>query len=129
MPYPLSVTFIKIAILCQYLRIFRASSAYRLACKSLIAIIALWGSMFSVMTWIPCIPIAAYWDLSIVDAKCYGFGGRQLAEFMCYFVGQAVSNSALDFIVFLLPVRLYFRPGTGGNIRVSLLCFFAMGLW
>lgn len=128
MPYPLSITFIKIAILFQYLRIFQTSSTHRVICKTLIAIVTLWGCVFSVMFWVPCIPVAAYWDLSITDAKCFGFGGRRLDEFMNYFVSQAVSNATLDFVIFLLPIRLYFRPGTKGHIRISLLCFFGMGL-
>lgn len=128
-PFPLSVSFIKIAILFQYLRIFQASSRYRLACKSLIVIVVLLGSMFSVFIWVPCIPIAAYWNLSIENARCYGFSGRKLGEFMGYYVGHAVSNSVLDFIIFLLPLRLYFKPSTEGNVRISLLGFFIMGLW
>lgn len=128
-PYPLSVAFTKLAILFQYLRIFQTSSTYRLVCKTLIIIVALWGCVYSVMIWVPCIPVAAYWDLSITDAKCYGFSGRQLREFMDYFVSQVVSSSVLDFIVFLLPIRLYFRPNTKGHVHLSLLCFFALGLW
>ena len=129
MPYPLSVAFIKIAILLQYLRIFKVSSTYALVCKLLISIVSIWGCIYSVMFWVPCIPVTAYWELSITDAKCYGFGGRQLREFMDYYISQVVSNSILDLVVFLIPVRLYFRPSTNGRVRLSLLCFFAMGLW
>ena len=100
-----------------------------MVCKSLIVIVALWGCVFSVMYWVRCVPITAYWDLSITDAKCFGFGGRRLQEIMNYIISQAVSNSVLDFVVFLLPIRLYFKPGTKGHVRISLLCFFGMGLW
>jgi hypothetical protein len=129
LPFPLSVALIKIAILFQYLRIFQPCSRYTLVCKLMIGIVSVWGCTYSVMFWVPCIPVAAYWDLSITNAKCYGFGGRELREFMEYFISQVVSNSILDLVVFLIPVRLYFRPSTNGRVRLSLLCFFATGLW
>jgi hypothetical protein len=126
--YPLSVTFIKIALLLQYLRIFKAGSKRNILCKYLIVIIALWGLLFCIVSWVPCIPLVAYWDLSVTDAKCWGFGSHNINEFMAYFVSQAVTTSFLDFVVFILPIGLYFKPGTQKKTRVALLCLFVLGL-
>ena len=124
----MSVTFIKVALLFQYLRMFKAGSKCRLLCKCLIVIIPIWGLAFCLFYWIPCIPLAAYWDFSITDAKCWGFGSRQGGEFGRFFVSQAISTCVLDFIVFILPVRLYFKPDTQKKTRVALLCLFVLGL-
>jgi len=127
-PYPLSVAFIKIALLFQYLRIFKAGSKHSLACKCLIIVVALWGLIFAIITWVPCIPLTAYWDFSTPDAKCWGFGSRQLSEFMNYFVSQAVTTSLLDFVVFILPAQLYFRPDTPKKTRFALSGLFGLGI-
>ncbi|KAK1760320.1 hypothetical protein QBC47DRAFT_366878 [Echria macrotheca] len=127
-PYPMSVTFIKIALLFQYLRIFKPGSGYYVLCKYLIVAIALWGAAFAVIFWTPCIPLAAYWDFSITDARCWGYGSHDLDEFMRYFITQSVTTAVLDFVVFIVPARLYFQPKTERKTRIALLCLFALGL-
>ena len=47
---------------------------------------------------------------------------------MAYFVAQAVSTAALDFVVFVIPAHLYFRWDTPLRTRVALLCLFGMGI-
>lgn len=126
--YPLAVTFIKIALLFQYLRIFNATSKEALLCKCLIVFITIWGVVFAICNWVPCVPLAAFWDFSIKDARCWGLGSHQIEEFMRYFVSQAITTSALDFIVFVIPIRLYFKPKTQQRTRIALLCLFVMGL-
>jgi hypothetical protein len=127
-PYPLSVTFIKIALLLQYLRIFKAGSRLSVVCKWLIIFVAVWGVTFAIFAWVPCIPLAAYWDFSIADAKCWGLGARQFSEFMPWFASQAITTSVLDFIVFILPAHLFFKPNTQRKTRIALLCLFGLGL-
>jgi len=100
----------------------------RLLCKWLIVPISLWGAAFAVCTWVPCVPLAAFWDFSIQGAKCWGFGSRKLSEFMGYFVSQAITTSVLDFIIFIIPIRLYFNPRTEKRTRIALLCLFLLGL-
>ena len=127
--FPLSITFIKIALLFQYLRIFnKPGSRLALLCKVLIGVIILWGLALVVINWVPCVPVQAFWDKSITDAWCWGIGSRRLEEFMAYFVAQAVSTAALDFVVFVIPAHLYFRWDTPLRTRVALLCLFGMGI-
>ncbi len=127
-PYPMSVAFIKIALLFQYLRIFPPGSRYRIICKWMVVIIAMWGFAFAILTWIPCSNVAAYWDFSITDARCWGLGSRDLHEFMSVFVSQAISTTVFDFIVFMIPISLFFKPDTQMKTRISLLCLFTVGL-
>jgi len=126
--YPLSATFIKIALLLQYLRVFPAGSRIRVLCKWMIVITALWGVVFSICNWFSCSPVAAVWDLSIPNARCWGFASRDPLEFMRISVSQAITTASLDFIVFLIPARLYFRPDTSWGTRLSLLGLFTLGL-
>ena len=125
--YPLSVTCIKLALLFQYLRIFAERPGYRLLCRAMLVISAIWGIAFAIPSWIPCWPIATYWDFSI-DGRCWGFGSRNITEFMKVFVSQAITTAVLDFIVFIIPAHLYFQPDTNRATRWSLVGLFVLGL-
>lgn len=125
--YPLSSTLIKLALLFQYLRVFETGS-YRFFCKCMIAISIAWGAAFMILRWFPCYPVAAYWDSSIKDARCWGFGSRDPLAFMHVYIGQATSTAILDFIVFAIPIRLCFKPETPRITRVCLLGLFAVGV-
>ncbi len=126
--YPLSVTFIKLALLFQYLRAFEDSPKSRILCKVMIGISVVWGLVFSVLTFVPCWPVAAYWDFTVADARCWGLGSRDLLEFMNFFVSQAVTTSFLDLIIFAIPLPLYFKADTQRITRIALLGLFTMGL-
>lgn len=126
--YPLSVTFVKLAILFQYLRIFKAGTRKRIVCKVLIVASALWGLAFAILTFIPCWPVSAFWDYTVSNPRCWGLGSRNLREFMDFFVGQAITTSAIDLIIFLLPFSLYFKPDTTRKTRLALGALFTLGL-
>jgi hypothetical protein len=125
--YPISVTLIKLALLCQYLRVFEVGSRTRAFCKVMIVVTAAWGTAFIVLRWVPCYPVAAYWDYSIQDARCWAFGSRDPLSFMAVFVAQATSTVVLDFIVLGIPIQLYFRPGTQKNTKRWLLGLLVLG--
>ncbi|KAK4041599.1 integral membrane protein [Parachaetomium inaequale] len=126
--YPLSATLIKLALLFQYLRIFEAGSRYTVFCKCMIVITIAWGTAFITLRWIPCYPVAAYWDFSIKDARCWGFGSRDPLAYKRVFMAQAISTAVLDFIIFAIPTRLYFKPVTQRKTRLCLLGLFTLGL-
>jgi len=126
-PLPLSSTFIRIALLFQYLRIFPTGSTYRTICKLMMVPVTMWGVAFGVLTWFPCYPVAAYWDITIPDATCWGFAARSIQSLQT-FVSHAITNAVLDFIVFLIPVHLYFKPDAEKKTRYSLIALFFLGL-
>jgi hypothetical protein len=126
--YPLSSTFIKTAVLLQYLRVFTEPRT-RLLCKCLIAIAALMGVVFAICSWFACFPVTAFWDLSIQNPRCWGFASRNKLEFMSIMVTQVVTAAVMDLVIFLIPARLYFRPGASKSTatRLSLLGLFVLG--
>ncbi len=77
----------------------------------MIALVGAWGTAFTLLRWIPCYPVRAFWDLSIEKPHCWGFGSRNPVAYMHVFVAQAVSTAALDFLVFVIPLPLCFRRG------------------
>lgn len=125
--YPAAVTFIKLALLFQYLRVFEVGSRTRVFCKFMIALTTVWGLAFIALRWVPCYPVAAYWDLSIQGARCWGYNARDPHSFMRLFVGQATSTAFLDLIVFAIPIQLCFRPDTPRNTKLCLLGLLVLG--
>ena len=89
---------------------------------------ALVGLAFGVCSWFPCYPVAAFWDISIKNGRCWGFASRERFEFMRITVTQVIVSATFDLIVFLIPARLYFRPETPRATRLSLLGLFVLGL-
>ncbi len=125
--YPLSATFIKLALLFQYLRVFKPGSRTRVFCKCMIVISAAWGTAFTLLRWIPCYPVRAYWDLTLTDAHRWGFSSRNPIAFMHVFVGQAISTVVLDFIIFAIPIPLCFKHDTLRNTRLCLVGLLILG--
>ena len=126
--YPLSIAFIKIALVFQYLRIFEPLSRNRILCKAFIVLVGLWGVTFALITWIPCVPVAAYWDSAIKDARCWGLGSHDVDEYLRFFVSQAISTTILDFIIFVIPARIYFQSNVSRKTRVYMALLFGLGL-
>lgn len=125
--YALSSAFIKISLLLQYIRAF-TGKRIRLFCKIMIAITSMNGAAFAICSWFSCYPVAAFWDFSIRNAKCWGFASRNNVEFITISIVQVAVTNILDIIVFVIPTWLYFQPSTPRNTRLSLLCLLVLGL-
>lgn len=54
--YSSETAIIKMSLLVQYLRVFKAGSM-RWICLSLLGIITAWGITYGFMTWVPCMAI------------------------------------------------------------------------
>ncbi|KAK0647138.1 hypothetical protein B0T16DRAFT_376241 [Cercophora newfieldiana] len=126
--YPLALTFIKLALLCQYLLIFELGSRRRVLCKYLIGLISVWGVVFTIPTWVPCVPISAMWDITQREAKCWGFASSDIKQSLGFYITQSVTTTLLDLIIFLLPVHLFFQRGTQTKTRIALLGLFCLGV-
>lgn len=126
--YPISSTFIKLALLMQYLRVLDGR-ATRILCKIMIILTIMAGVGFGVVTWFACIPTAAFWEMGLkATATCWGFGSVKWANFRPALLSQVITTALMDLIVFLIPVRLYFQPGTPRATRLSLLGLFFLGI-
>lgn len=126
--YSLSSTFIKVALLLQYLRVFTTQLRIRVLCKLILVLSVLSGVTFAVCGWFSCYPIAAFWDKTIKNPHCWGFASRDRRDFMIINITQVVTSATLDLMVFLIPAWLYFQPGTVRAARLSMCCLFVLGL-
>lgn len=105
--YALQTALIKISILLQYLRMLRPGGdivrggnggRLRAWCLSLVAISALWGAIYSVMAWAPCVPVNGYWNWELVltgRARCWGFGSQNPIAFDAAFASHNATNMLL----------------------------------
>ncbi|KAJ8117651.1 hypothetical protein OPT61_g1187 [Boeremia exigua] len=133
--YCASTTFIKLAILFQYVRLFAetatstTSRQYRRARASIwimIGLSATWGLCFFLLALFPCKPVAKNWNPSL-QGKCVGWGTKEPNTFFAMWVGHATTNMVLDIVVLLLPLPFLGVLRIEGKSKVGLIALFAMG--
>jgi hypothetical protein len=106
--YLVQTAVVKISLLLQYLRIFKAG-LMRKWCFTLITIVSAWGTAFAFTGWFPCFPVRGTWQREI-GAKCYGFGLGDVQEFIMMFKIHSASNMVLDVLVFVTPMVIFRTP-------------------
>ncbi|KFA56577.1 hypothetical protein S40293_01135 [Stachybotrys chartarum IBT 40293] len=124
--YCMSTTFIKLSLLLQYFRVFDVRQMEGRICIGLLIFTAVWGAVFTVLAWIPCVPIEAFIDTSR-EGVCFVFGSRYASSFYASHLSLAVSNMILDAIIIYLPVISYFRGKTFDTTRLGFLVLFFLG--
>ncbi|RMZ66284.1 integral membrane [Pyrenophora seminiperda CCB06] len=123
--YVTNCGIIKLALLFQYLRIFRAGRM-RIVCIGLLVVVALWCIGFSITAWFPCFPVAGYWDRAL-NPRCYGFGFGNLDGFVNIYTAQAATNMVLDMAIFLTPMILFRTPNLRLKNVMAMAGVFAFG--
>ncbi|EMD68417.1 hypothetical protein COCSADRAFT_80211 [Bipolaris sorokiniana ND90Pr] len=116
---------IKVALLFQYLRIFKAGRM-RWICIGLLIAVILWGIAFSFTAWFPCFPVRGYWDRTI-PAKCYGFGFGNLDEFVMTYKAQSATNMMFDIAIFVAPMILFRTPNLRRKNLIAMAGVFSFG--
>ncbi|KAI3392442.1 hypothetical protein diail_5686 [Diaporthe ilicicola] len=98
--YPMCTTFIKLALLFQYMRLFKKGTRLR-----------------------------AYWDWTIPDSQVlrYGFGSHDVDTFVATYLTNAATNVVLDLIIFAIPIPLYLENGIQTKSRWALSGLFVLG--
>ncbi|KAK8049016.1 hypothetical protein PG994_010746 [Apiospora phragmitis] len=124
--YCTSTAFIKLALLLQYLRVYEKGSLMHRACMATLALTALWGLVYSFISWFPCFPVNNVWELK-PDAKCYGYGSSRPSEFSATYESHTAINMILDVIVLIIPMPLLFKEGTGPAQRLRIAALLFMG--
>ncbi|KAK7924742.1 hypothetical protein PG985_006796 [Apiospora marii] len=124
--YCTSTAFIKLALLLQYLRVYPKGSLMHRACLATLILTALWGLVYSFISWFPCFPVNHVWELK-PDAKCYGYGSSRPSEFSATYESHTAINMILDVIVLIIPMPLLFKEGTGMAQRVRIAALLFMG--
>lgn len=127
--YPMCSTFIKLALLFQYLRVFHKGSRLRVVTVITIVVVCLWGFAFTFMSWVPCVPIRANWDWTIPDTQVtrWGFGSHDVDTFVATYLTHAATNVVLDLVIFAIAVPLYTEKGIQAKTRWALCGLFVLG--
>lgn len=122
----MSTAFVKLALLFQYLRIFK-EGRMRAVTISVMIITAIWGAAYTFMAIVPCFPIQKYWTLTL-PGKCYGFGSLNPPVFYAMYASSAGINMTLDLIVLAIPIPVYFAKNTPFKSKLGLTALFCMGI-
>lgn len=125
--YVASTTFIKLAILCQYLRLFDMQSKVARVCTwMMIALTASWGITFFLLALFSCRPIAKNWNFTL-PGTCVAWGSKDPDEFFATWAAHSASNMALDMLVLVLPIPFLKSLRVQGKTRIGLIGLFAVG--
>ncbi|KAF2453666.1 hypothetical protein BDY21DRAFT_292640, partial [Lineolata rhizophorae] len=116
--YNFGLSFTKLSIMLQYLRIF-ASKSMRRACFVFLGVVILYG-LWTVLTAIfGCIPIAYFWDRSIDGGKC-------LPNYILWFVNAGL-NISTDFSLVILPLFGLRRLQLPRRQKIVLMAILTLG--
>lgn len=131
----MTLASVKLSLLFQYLRLLSDHPTLkqpnlRIAIIALIAIVSIWGIVWSILAWIPCTPISANWDFTNLTAPRWAYGSRKTADFVATFYNHAGTNMALDIIVISLPMlskSLWTSSEMERRSRIGMLGLFVVG--
>ncbi|KAK9775531.1 hypothetical protein AB5N19_08694 [Seiridium cardinale] len=123
--YSMSTALVKLALLFQYLRIYR-ENPLRIFCIIVAIFTALWGIAYTFMALFPCFPPRGYWTLE-ATATCYGYGAATADSFYATYASASAINMVLDVVILAIPIPLYFRKGTTSRTKMGLLGLLFMG--
>jgi hypothetical protein len=124
--YPGSTAFIKLALLFQYLRIYDKGSKFYIATLSTIVCTSLWGLAYSIIGWVPTVPVAGFWKMEM-PATRYGYGSLNVENFVGTYESHAALNMLLDAVVLAIAVPMFSKQGASKNSYRGLLGLFVLG--
>lgn len=140
----MSMTAIKLSLLFQYLRMLNDQSEscetvrtgkqpkfLRVAVIVLITITSIWGFIYSVLAWVPCIPISADWEFDNTTAVRYGYGTDDKDTFVTTFVVHGACNMAIDIAILFLPLfsrSMWAAAGRQRQSRIAMLGLYGLGV-
>ncbi|KAF2116991.1 hypothetical protein BDV96DRAFT_490454 [Lophiotrema nucula] len=125
--YTSSTTFIKLAILFQYLRLFDMQhSLPRRITIGMIIFVACWGITFFLLALFSCTPIEKNWNWNM-PGHCVAWGSKNGNELFASFIAHSSSNMLLDVLILVLPTPFLKSLRARGKTRVGLIALFVMG--
>ncbi|KAH7123112.1 hypothetical protein EDB81DRAFT_699967 [Dactylonectria macrodidyma] len=117
--YAFSIASSKFAILCLYWRLFKLSSI-RIPIQMMFVICLIWIILRTFMVIFHCVPVRAYWDKSIKNARCEINDAQ-------FFFGTVLTHFVMDVIILILPIielsRLYLPLGQ----KLAVIGLFVIG--
>jgi len=118
--YNFEESFIKISIICFYLRIFGASKSFRWQAYALIVVLILWVLGVILEFALLCAPFAYNYDLSIPGGHC---GNKVVSSQI-----TGGLNVATDFLTMALPIsQIIHLKQLPLKRKVGLIFMFSMG--
>lgn len=111
--------FVKVSILCLYLRIFPLRP-FRLAVFATMALLIICYLIIVFMTAFQCVPTSAIWQMHTIDAKCLNIFGVATAS--------AATNIAVEVIILILPLPVLKTLKVDGRRKISLYMLFSAGI-
>ena len=100
--YCLSITFSKLSILALYLRL-SPKKYFRATVYALIGLTASYSVAYVFAMIFRCKPVAAGWDVSIVDPQC--------SNMLTVMMVLSIANIIMDIVILTLPIPVSLRGG------------------
>lgn len=106
---------------------FEDKRRYQQATIFVLVLAALWGLVFSFISWFPAFPVSAFWDLNNTNAIRYGIASIDPDEFTATYITLTSTNMLVDLLMLLIPVPYYFSFAMTKRSRMSLIGLFFIG--
>ncbi|KAF3005814.1 hypothetical protein E8E13_008060 [Curvularia kusanoi] len=120
--YKVVLMFNKISIACLYYRIFAVSrNSFRIACHVMNAWILMSSLAFIIATIFQCTPVAAFWDRSIPDFRCF--------KNEPWWISYATVQISTDFVLLLMPLPVIRRLSMGRTEKLGVCLVFGTGVF
>lgn len=136
--YNMSMASIKLSLLFQYRRLLndhpdsdnQQPKFQKIAVTVLLAITAIWGIIYSILAWVPCVPVYADW-VFLTKATRYGYGSDDKETFATTFIIHGACNMSIDIAIFALPLfskSMWATAGRQRQSRLSMIFLYGLGL-
>lgn len=117
--YVTAVAFVKVSILCMYLRIF-PSRSFKIGAYTIGSIVVAWCIAIILVCLFQCSPIYLAWQPWLAaDDSCINLRGS--------FIGNAVPNILTDVAILAMPIKQVWKLHATMAQKVSLVCTFGLG--
>jgi hypothetical protein len=116
--YNLSLTFVKLSILCQFLRFFTESRPRKI-CICMICLITAYGAAVQFVSIFACTPVPYFWDRSIANGYCI--------DLLAFWFSNASFNILTDLMICVLPVPVLKGLNLPRKQKYGLIAVFIVG--
>lgn len=119
-----ALTFAKISICLQYVRVIRGSQKrwLRWTCYTIAILVFFVNGMVSIVTYAHCLPAEKTWNSSI-QGTCWSFH-----TFGAFLILQGSFSAATDYILCILPIFLFKDLQIGKKSKIILCTLMGFGL-
>ncbi|KAJ6104409.1 hypothetical protein N7523_010729 [Penicillium sp. IBT 18751x] len=117
--YCVEIYFIKMSILCLYVRIFPETNSHRYFIITMVLLTISVLILVPMIIW-QCVPIHSIWDLHRSDARCLDVIGLAYAN--------AGVNLATEIAIFILPLPLLQKLRVSKSKKAALYAIFGTGI-